>query len=492
MADILNLRLKFSEMDSIWKVWIVYLTIADLVAAVGLWRQKRFGDVLFVLVAVSQLIAYLGFKDIFSNQDMLIVFHVAALTIYFGFVGYSKLKRESPMGSITHPEQKIENGEERDTIENAKRFLSCAKSCEILAPNVAYVLATTALEEVGKSILKKQKLIEKYSDRPSPAWLSKHSDDHQKKLFWAIWTPMLGNKVITGEDFEESSKLATSIHDKRIKAQYSDEGNSTKDAVSSDDVRSLIQFTEARIGLEESYKPVEPEPERVEKMKWFLNVQGMREDSHLIFGGPSMKKLSELGDVYQWVCWLKEQYDNADAEARRLVEAELSKEINKSGEKKIKWKMTVRFSSRSHSIRPNEFADWNKTVEHIKIRAGDTKKNEILVDFLLLEQFQIKTLWWQSHALVNHFLVALNVGTFGYFWWNVPTISEKFYEKLEDLENKSEVRLESHPNKPIVWGNLALKKDDLNRVALCRVTVVRKACGFQSCLVISRSLGKWF
>jgi AbiV family abortive infection protein len=334
-------------------------------------------------------------------------------------------------------------------------------------------LATTALEEVGKALLKKQKLLEKYTEKPSPSWLNKHSDDHQKKLFWAIWTPMLGDKVISGKDFEESKDLATAIHNKRLKSQYSDDGNSTKLAVTSEEVQNLIQFTEARISIEESYKPIEPEPERIEIMKWFLNVQGSREDSRLMFSGASMKKLSELGDAYKWICWLKEQYDSADAESRRITESELNRELSQSGEKKLKWKMTVRLISRSHSIRQGEFVDWNKTVDQIKIRAGDTKKNEILVDLFMTDQFHVKTLWWQSHALVNHLIVALNVGTFGYFWWNVPTISDKFYEKIEDLENKSELRMENHPNKPIAWGNLVLKKEDLNRVVLCLPFIYR-------------------
>ncbi|HEY8271434.1 MAG TPA: AbiV family abortive infection protein [Pseudobdellovibrionaceae bacterium] len=468
-ADLFDARLRFSEMDSIWKTWILFLAAADLAAAVGLWRGKRFGEILFVLVAVCQLFAYLCFKSFFGNQTFLVIFHFVTLAVYFGFRGLHEYKlRSGPRSLLSSADEK-----QNDAVENAKRFLTCAKESEQIAPNVAYVLATTALEEVGKSLLKKQKLLEKYSGKPNPSWLAKHEDDHQKKLFWAIWTPMLGNKVITGKDFVESKELASSIHNKRLRAQYSDDGHSTQLAVNPEEVRNLIQFTDARIKIEESYKPIDPDPERVEKMRWFLGIHEAREDSKLIFGGRSMQKLSELGDVYLWVCWLKDQFDEADQDAIRLSESELNREIDKTAEKKIKWKMTVKLVSKSHSIRPGEFAKWNETVEQIKIRAGDPKKREILVDFFLPEQFHIKTLWWQSHALVNHFLIALNIGTFGYFWWYVPTITERFYEKLEDLENKSEVRIENHPNKPIVWGNLALKKDDLNRVAICLPFIYR-------------------
>lgn len=360
-----------------------------------------------------------------------------------------------------------------DPIENAKSFLACARQCEKLAPNVAYVLATTALEEVGKAIFRKQKLLEQYTNVPAPPWAAKHAEDHQKKLFWAIWTPMLGNQIITGKEMEEAKQLSISIHSKRIKSQYSDEGNAPREAVSSEEVHQLIEFTEARIRLEEGYKPVEPDPDRTEKMNWFLNLRETREDAKLIFSGSSMKKLSELGDAYQWVCWLKEQFDQADAESKKLVEAELNREIDKSAEKKIKWKMTVRLVSKSHSIRQNELVKWNEGIDLIKIKVGDGKKEELIVDFLFSDQFHIKSLWWQSHAMVNHFLVGLNIGTFGYFWWQMPPLTERFYEKLEDLESKSDLRLENHPNKPIQWGNLVLTKEDLNRVAICMTFVGR-------------------
>jgi len=471
LADIFDLRLKFSEMDIVWKIWIIYLAVMDLATAIGLWRHKKFGIFLLIIVALSQLIAYIGFESFFGSQKPLVTFHL--LTLFFFCI--LLVSKNIKIFNIFYPRQKIDKSiaVDSDPIENAKRFLLCAKKCERLAPNVSYVLATTALEEVGKALLRKQKILEKHTEKTNPSWLAKHSDDHQKKLFWAIWTPMLGNKVITGKDFEESKELSISIHNKRINAQYSDEGNLTRDSVSPAEVKNLIQLADARIKIEEAYTPIDPDPDRIEMMKWFLNVHETREDGRLIFGNPSMKKLSELGDVYKWVCWLKEQYDNAEVEANQFIENELNSKIDKDSENKIKWKMTVKLVSKSHSIRQGEFVKWNEEIELIKIRAGDSKKKEVLVDFLLSDHFHVKTLWWQSHALVNHFIVALNIGTFGYFWWFIPTITEKFYEKLEDLEKKSELRIENHPNRPINWGNLALKKDDLTKVAITMTFVGR-------------------
>ncbi|MBS1968828.1 MAG: hypothetical protein JSU04_00885 [Bdellovibrionales bacterium] len=87
-ADVLGLRLKFSELSTGWKFWIIYLGLMDLAAAVGLWFQHTGGIVLFLIVAISQLIAYIGFRNYFGDQISLIYFHLGTLAIYFGLYKY--------------------------------------------------------------------------------------------------------------------------------------------------------------------------------------------------------------------------------------------------------------------------------------------------------------------------------------------------------------------------------------------------------------------
>ena len=83
MADIFDLRLKFSEMNPIWKSWIIYLAIFDLVAGIGLWKNRNWGFLFFLFVTASQLLAYTVFSGFFGEQLPLIVFHCVALCIYF-------------------------------------------------------------------------------------------------------------------------------------------------------------------------------------------------------------------------------------------------------------------------------------------------------------------------------------------------------------------------------------------------------------------------
>lgn len=87
-ADFFDLRLKYSELGTGWKIWIVYIGLMDLFTAIGLWYQHAAGITLFFIVAISQLIAYIGFRDYFGDQVSLIFFHLVTMGIYLGLYKY--------------------------------------------------------------------------------------------------------------------------------------------------------------------------------------------------------------------------------------------------------------------------------------------------------------------------------------------------------------------------------------------------------------------
>jgi len=70
-------------MSTVWRTWIVFLLVADSIAALGLLSRKRYGEYCFLTVAAAQLIAYIGFMDIFGKQYFLISFHIVTLAVYF-------------------------------------------------------------------------------------------------------------------------------------------------------------------------------------------------------------------------------------------------------------------------------------------------------------------------------------------------------------------------------------------------------------------------
>ena len=83
VMDLLDLRLRFSQMPVMWKGWIIYLALFDSIAAAGLWKQKVWGVYCFFLVAISQLVAYSAFMRYFGEQYALIAFHLITLVAYF-------------------------------------------------------------------------------------------------------------------------------------------------------------------------------------------------------------------------------------------------------------------------------------------------------------------------------------------------------------------------------------------------------------------------
>jgi len=82
VLDVMNLRLNFSEMDFILKIWILFLLIFDLLASIGLFLRKPWGEFLFISIATVQLVAYIGFSSFFGPQEFLIIFHLLCLAIY--------------------------------------------------------------------------------------------------------------------------------------------------------------------------------------------------------------------------------------------------------------------------------------------------------------------------------------------------------------------------------------------------------------------------
>lgn len=85
LLDVFNLRINLSELNMSWKIWIFYLLVFDLLTAVFLWKKSKLGEVLFLCVASSQLIAYLGFKSFFGDQLFLVVFHCICILAYILF-----------------------------------------------------------------------------------------------------------------------------------------------------------------------------------------------------------------------------------------------------------------------------------------------------------------------------------------------------------------------------------------------------------------------
>ncbi|HXH51439.1 MAG TPA: AbiV family abortive infection protein [Terriglobia bacterium] len=357
-------------------------------------------------------------------------------------------------------------------IDHARALLDSARAVQAANhPNVAYHLAALALEEVGRrELIGVQSLAARRPE--SPAWISKHTQDHVKKLFWCFFGGAFAYQQLTGKALEELSGMATFIHSTRLAGLYvehDDDGLSVpEEAITAEQSSELIDLAAARLAMAESGKVRDHIPDHeVELQNWFLDTSDDREKRRMIFSRGSMAKLAELKDARAWVAWLKEQFDRADAESRAAVEEELRRSRNLPTEgKKDKWRLRVRVISASHSLRGKELTKWNKRVDWIKLAIA--KKNELIFEMILKDNVPVEALWFFGWGLARHFVVALNIGTMGFWWWRMPEQISRYYDSLRDLEKNMEVRVERSPALKVDWGsNRVLTAEDLDRVAAC-------------------------
>ncbi|WP_181705410.1 DUF6163 family protein [Chthonobacter rhizosphaerae] len=71
----------------------IFFSVADLVAAVGLWLLASWGTVVWLIAALTEVVLHTVFKDIFGLDITLIAFHVATVIVYAGLTAlYERLK----------------------------------------------------------------------------------------------------------------------------------------------------------------------------------------------------------------------------------------------------------------------------------------------------------------------------------------------------------------------------------------------------------------
>jgi AbiV family abortive infection protein len=361
-------------------------------------------------------------------------------------------------------------------VAHARDLLTSARAVHVAGhPNIAYHLVTLALEEIGRRELIGVQSIASQAKVP-PAWPSKHTQDHVKKLFWCFFGGGFFSDQLTAKSFEQMTGLAQRIHETRLLGLYvdlSENGLSVPGgSISNEESNQLIELATARLGMAESQKyPEHIPPEWIEQQAWFLKATDDPEKRRQIMSSTSLAKLAELKDVRAWFRWLKDQFDTAEAQARAIAEQELCRSRNLPVEgSKDKWKLRVRILCASHSIRPKVLSAWNSKIDWIKLVSA--KKNELIIEFILRDNVPIKALWFFGWGLARHFVVALNIGTMGFWWWRMPEQVSRYYESLEDLENHRQFVIERNPSLKIDWGeNRVLTEHDLDQVALCFVAL---------------------
>jgi len=342
-------------------------------------------------------------------------------------------------------------------LDNAEDLLKAALLLlENKIDHASFHMSVMALEEIGKSHLATLSLMAKQDPRKKENTPNFDTDDHEKKLFFAIWGPSFGRTKMTMDQIRQSQSLSKNLHGRRLFYLYSDADSllSWKEKIEVGEAKMIYDFVLVRLKLERSstgdMRTDDIPPEEQVELTWFLNQHDDPDRRKEIWGHKSQDKLIELGDVKKWIRWLKETYDTNDAQMKALLQEELERGRPSDDEaRKPKWRVKVRVVTPSHSIRKKDLNSINIQSTALKLRFVDN--NTLLLELNFPKALPVSALWDHGWDISRMFIVAMNIATRGLFWWNVRIDPSRYYEEIWDVENNAGVRLEINPRLQINW-----------------------------------------
>lgn len=304
-------------------------------------------------------------------------------------------------------------------------------------PNIAYHLAILALEEIGKAgMLASLAIIGAAADG---AKFERRLSDHVFKLTWAVWSPSMSDGKIDPKDFEDARRFAESTHARRIAGLYVDHtGHNTsaspRGKVLPDHATSILNLAKARLALElKRETPVQED--RNEELVWFLDTVGDDLRKRRLFSRPFIQKHEEFrGDTRAWIRWARKEFAKIAAEELEHVQRELSRQAGESSEGKPKWLMKVRLQTPSHSLRQKALNHWNGRMEAVKLQLAGNKKNELLLEMTINDDVTFDRLFDVGLSLSKLYIAMLNIGTAGFFWYELSSQTQIYYESIRDLD----------------------------------------------------------
>lgn len=329
-------------------------------------------------------------------------------------------------------------------LANAEEMLVAARQFETqrLSPRIQFHLAALALEEIGKGDLLRIAISCLRTDREVPSMFHNSIDDHVKKLFWATWAPAMFGRNLTKEQFEQNRNLATNIHETRLRGLYVDVSDNqlslpTK-VVPQEQASNLIGMASARLGMVEASDFSDVPEDRLELIRWFVEVSDDSQWRPLIFGSKSLDKLSELRDTGRWVEWLKHTIDEDYRRWSDHLRSELGRERSDPDSAKPKYELTLRFYTFTNSIRPTPLESFGKGM-WITLHPVQNHKDQLLAKITLLDTVRLEELYKAGLQAGNLLLAALNIASAGYFYWYLPVQVDRYYEKSVDLQSDSDI-----------------------------------------------------
>jgi hypothetical protein len=72
----------FIDMSTAQQVLTGYSAVIMVAAGVGLWLGASWGTVIWLMAALSEVVAFVAFRDLFGTAWPVVGFHIAAMSIY--------------------------------------------------------------------------------------------------------------------------------------------------------------------------------------------------------------------------------------------------------------------------------------------------------------------------------------------------------------------------------------------------------------------------
>jgi AbiV family abortive infection protein len=344
-------------------------------------------------------------------------------------------------------------------LANAEDALNTAEELQNKSVNhIAFYLTVYGLEEIGKIFIGWYQLTTKEKwDREN---VNIPLDDHIKKIFWAIWWFTFAKEKITKKQISELTNLAKNLHNKRLDVMYTTLSDKvpSRQKISDTELGNFIILGKARLEIakQEGSVGIELTQDARDDIDWFEKATSDSESRKYIFGNTSQEKLIELGDVKNWISWLKKEFQKEDTEAKEILKKELKKaqtEIAKTFEPK--WRIKIKIKSKSHSIRGSVLNKVSANNPVFKFFKGEDN-HTLVIDIYLDKGVNIKGLWnrgWQTSQLL---VAALNVTTNGLFYWDIPRHADKFYEQMWDLESNKQLDAKLQTSLELDWSPLQM------------------------------------
>ncbi|MDE1924684.1 MAG: AbiV family abortive infection protein [Patescibacteria group bacterium] len=343
-------------------------------------------------------------------------------------------------------------------LKNAEELLDGASAMlEKKLDHIAFHLSVLALEEIGKVELMGVRLMA--AKHPSDREMNLDIDDHEKKLFFAIWGQSFGKQKISQKQIDDQRGLAKNLHERRMDYFYAnpDDMLSWRDKMKEGEAKMIHGFVEARLKLEQAEGDVSEEVAGPDdpNLQWFFKAVDDPQKRKEIWSPASQQKLIELGDVKKWIPWLREVYEQNEGAMRELLQKEMTRQKPSDEEAwKPKWRVRVKIKTPSHSIRNKALNELNAQSSMLKLKQSD--KNTLIIELTLPKKVPVQGLWDYSYGYCRMFVAALNIATRGLFWWNVPVDISRFYDEIWDLESNAGVRLELNPRLQLDWKSMRL------------------------------------